>query len=838
MITPPPRDLRPTLGQREYLFVILMLLSCFGIEAGSRLLRDWEITGRVTTEVLGLFTYLPLVLAMWVLHRHIRYAMNARALFTGAIALLFISQVADFIGALDLATIAPGWARPLRMFEGVLFSAGSITLLGASYMALMEAETGHELLLRKRELLESEIEEREMAEEESRRARAELAQRVRERTAELAERNRQLAEQLAAGERIRVELEKSHNLLRQTEQTTKCGAWEMDVATEMVSGTEELWRIFEVDGSGPMPLSTLFSCFPSDALRAVLDIRRRALEECTPWETELPFVGLKGTHRWVRTIGFPSRGPDGNVQWISGTVQDVTDRKSTQLELHESESMLHAVIRSAPIFLWALDREGRITLNTGLGLAKLGFAMGRNVGKNVFELYPENSQVVRLARRAIAGESCSEVLEHEGLLLHATYSPLFDGHGHLEGAIGVAIDVTRERAFESRVRAKQKMEAIGALAGGIAHDFNNILYAMDGFAALAIKEAAGLPRAVQCIEELRAAGARATELIDRILSFSRQDEPRRESVDLAEEVRNCARMVESGLPENITLQLDLDPATPRIVGDPAQIQQVLLNLTANARHAMRENGGVMYISLRPRDINRLNAPTLDDMPLGAYAELKVSDTGRGIDPQVAARLFEPFFTTKPVGEGTGLGLAIVQSVVEAHRGKIHVESEPGKGTAVSVLFQCGQPVENAPPAVEPEAPAQAATVARRVLVVDDEPQIRIFLRLLLEDAGHDALCYRNGEEALAAMTASGVAPDVAVVDLIMPGMSGVELSHSLRQTHPALPIILCSGHAAAERSPEVRALNAAAFVRKPVDTQQLLALISKVAASAEESIHT
>jgi PAS domain S-box-containing protein len=839
MITPPPRDMRPSLGQREFLFVVLMLLACFLIEAGGRLLSIWQMTGRTTTEALGLLTYLPLALAMLVLHRHVRYAINARALFTGAILLLLVSQVADFAGALDLTSIAPGWARPLRMFEGILFSAGSITLLGASYMALMEAETGHELLLRKRELLESEIEERELAEETSRRARAELALRVRERTAELAERNKELAQQLAEGERVRAELVRSHNLLRQTEEITKSGAWELDFANGLVSGTAEFWRIFEYDGTGPVQVDTLLKSFDEDALATVQGILQRAQEQATPWEIELPFLGMKGTQRWIRTIGFPVRGRDGAVVRVSGTMQDVTDRKSTEMELRESESMLHAVIRSAPIFLWALDRDGCITLNTGLGLTRLGYPMGRNVGKNLFEIYSEDTQIAMLARRAISGEACSEVLENDGLQLHATYSPLYDAHGQLAGAIGVAIDITRERAFEERIRVNQKMEAIGALAGGIAHDFNNILYAMDGFAALAAKEAAAVPTAVHCIDELRAAGARAMELVDRILSFSRQEAPCRELLDLREEARNCARLLENSLGPELHLALELDADTPEIIGDPAQIQQVLLNLTSNARHAMRETGGELRIAVRPCMVEAGQEDDFGDLAPGLYVELTVADTGIGIDPQVASRLYEPFFTTKPVGEGTGLGLAIVHSVVTAHHGRIQLIPAQPKGTIARILLPTGTVVPNPLGLVE-AAPEELPTVTpRRVLVVDDEPQIRIFLRLLLEDAGHLALCHRNGEEALAALRAPGtVEPDIALIDLVMPGMGGVKFVRALREIYPSIPIIICSGHAAAESSPEVRALKVAAFVKKPVDTRALLALIASINLPIQESLST
>ena len=839
MITPLPKDTRPTLGSQHYVFVGAMLLVCLLIELSSRLLWDQNIIAPIMAEALGLFTYLPLALAMLVLHRYIRYASNSRLLFTTAVLILFVSQLADFMGMLTQPAWLLEWKGVLSVVEGALFSLGSIALLAASYTALIEAETGHEMLQRKRELLESEVEEREMAEEGSRRARAELTLRVRERTAELAERNEQLAEQLGEGERIRAELEHSYKLLSEMEQITRCGGWEIDTTTETITGTDECYRIFEMERGKSYKSTDLIRCFSPDTLKRVVRLRRKVEEEGTPWDLEIPIVAMKGTHRWVRTLGQPTRALSGKGWRISGTIQDITERKSAELALRESENLLHAVITTAPIFLWALDTTGRITLNTGMGLTRLGFSAGRNVGNSVFDLYTDHPQIPRMVRGALAGDICTEVVEFNSMYFHTTYSPMFDVDGTVKGAIGVAIDVTKEHTFDARMRQRQKMEAIGALAGGVAHDFNNLLYAMDGFAALAAKEAAALPTAVTCLTELRTTVARATELVDRILAFSRQDAPRRVAVNLLSEVDNAAALIRTTFPDGITLQLDLHPDVPSVEGDPAQVQQVLMNLCANARYAMRDTGGELVIAARPRMVGAEEAVALGGIEPGNYAELSVSDSGSGMDTNIAGRIFEPFFTTKPVGEGTGLGLAIVHSIVEAHGGAVSILSAPGQGTRVQLLLHAaGSEMlpEGTPP--QPVQVEEHAWPSRRVAVIDDESQIRLFLRIMLEDAGHTPLCYRSGEEALAAITAMASPPDVAVVDLVMPGMGGIALSQSLKQAYPDMPIIMCTGYVEAERSPEVQALGLVAFVKKPVPPGLLLQVISDATAQAPEVVAT
>lgn len=826
------------LERRHYYYTGAMLSLCLVIELASRYAsaNDWITSAQ--REGIALVNFIPLGMAMLVVHSVIQEARLVKVLAITAMGCLFIAQFFDFRTAVILPSGHALLATRLPLADDLFYAIGAILIVSASYYGLLEIEKGRQELRRKRERLEAESAERARAEAELRQARDELEQRVRERTEELAEKNRQLGHQLVHGEAMRAELERNRHLLREMERITQCGAWEIDIATGRITATEECRRILGIEGDGDFTTRDAVKLFPEELHPTLARLRSDALELGAPWNVEAPFFGPNGARRWMRSIGKPAASPEGSAPTLIGTVQDITELKAAEMALRESENLLHAVIRSAPIIVWVLDTEGHITFSGGLGLVRLGMTPGANLGKRVFDLYPEDTAVARLARRALTGRTCSDTLEVNGVIMQASYCPLYDAAGQLAGAIGVALDVTQERLYESRMRQNQKMEAIGALAGGIAHDFNNILYAMDGFAALAAKMVKDNASASQCIAELRSAAARARELVDRILTFSRKEVSRRETVDLVRETRDTARLVEPSLPPDIHLHLELDHGIPFISADPGQMQQMLLNLCTNARDAMRNGGGTLGIRLGRCDVSEAQAETLGGIAPGRYVDCIVSDTGTGMESYIAARLFEPFFTTKPVGEGTGLGLAIVHNIVHAHGGAIFVDSAPGAGTRVRVLLPAdrerGDSTETR--VALPPASAALAGPPRRIAVVDDEPQVRIFLRMLLEDAGHSVTCYRHGEEALAALLAAEQPPDVVLADLIMPGMSGVDLINALRQKYPDMPIVLCSGHVEAALSAEVRNADAAAFVKKPIDPEALLALLARVSQPLSETV--
>lgn len=820
-----------------YPFLGAMLLTYMVIEILRRILHSWEYMDMVTRDILGLLAYLPLVVAVLRLHRFLVTVNRVRNTILLALFLLMLSQVSDIIEEFpwgEDSSFASVRFLAHDMTDSLLMVVGGTLIVGASYVGLVETEAGRRRTAYERAQLERETEERRLFERELRQVRDDLETRVRERTLALAESNQRLAEQVIEIEEAHAEVEESRNLLREIERITQCGAWEINTETEAILCTEEFRRIFGFSEDAALTTAHVAACFPPEALYTVLEVRQRAENEGIGWELELPIVRTDGARRWVRTKGLPSKDMEALPLRLTGTAQDITVRKAADFENSESANLLQAVVKSAPIFLWTLDMEGRFTMNVGSGLQQLGMQPGELVGVNLFEHNADNPGIINLARRALSGEPCSAMIESDGLSFQTTYSPLFDAHGNLAGAIGVAMDVTKQQLVEVRRRQQQKMESLGVLAGGIAHDFNNILYAMDGFAALAAKQVDSMSTAAECLSELRHAVKRATTLVDRILAFSRQEEPRQVSVDLGHEAKKTLKLFEQTSAADVEFKLEVAPDAPNVLGDPAYIQRILANLCANGIYAMRNGGGTLTISIKPGVFNRdfTEYPELRGM---ACAVCEVKDTGTGIEPQLTQRLFEPFFSTKPLRDGTGLGLAIVHNLVQSHRGIIKVESTIGEGSTFTVMLPAAAKTDK----VQTDPPLPAIISAelgppRRIVVVEDEPQVRHLLELLLGDAGHIVQSHASGSEALQALESSPP-PDVVLADLTMPEMSGLDLLQAVAERYPHVPVVLCSGHVDALQKPEILNSGAVAFVRKPIDPAAVLELVAKVTHHNEET---
>jgi PAS domain S-box-containing protein len=405
---------------------------------------------------------------------------------------------------------------------------------------------------------------------------------------------------------------------------------------------------------------------------------------------------------------------------------------------------------------------------------------------------------------------------------------MLQGEPHI---LSVVRDITAIKEFESERRSleeqlqqAQKLEAIGLLASGISHDFNNILTAIGGFAELGRREAEKESEVAEYFEEIEKAGARAKDLVKQILAFSRQRDSGSTVVDPLQTVQEASRMLRATLPSNISIVNHLPPKCSHVLANASQLHQVILNLGANASHAMETSGGELTLAVREVMLSESDLKGTEEVQPGQFVCISVEDTGVGIEKPHLNRIFEPFFTTKSPEKGTGLGLSVVHGIIRKHGGTIKVESIVGRGSRFSLFL----PVFSRPLPVEKEI-GEANRVlegSERLLIVDDEATIVKVLINFFTPLGYRVSGFTSSSEALAAFRADPFAFDLVITDQTMPGMLGADMAAAMLEIRP-VPIILCSGHSTVMTQEIALSLGIKRYFQKPL-------ALSFIAASVRE----
>ena len=510
------------------------------------------------------------------------------------------------------------------------------------------------------------------------------------------------------------------------------------------------------------------------------------------------------------------------------------DRRLSARQAKGVDPILETFLDRAPVGLGLIDPEFRyLRANRALeGLT--GLAPESHPGRTVREVSPWLADRIEpVLARAGADGMPAQLEVHSGngagdpRVWLVGIQPL--GTARLEGFAISAMDITppladRERAAaeaaeearESRERLlkTQRMEVVGRLAGGIAHDFNNLLTVILSHGHL-LREALADRADVRAeADEVIAAADRAARLTSQLLTFARQRTPEPREVDLNTLLLGLSRMLERLLGADVALSFDLASGLWPLRADPAQLEQVVVNLLVNARDAMPRGGSVT--------VHTANCPP-DEGDEEAWVVLSVHDSGSGMSPEVRQRIFEPFFTTKPPGRGTGLGLATCFGIIRQHGGSIEVESEEGEGSTFTILLPAAGTMGTA-------GIAAAVTQAprghgERVLVVEDEPAIRRIVLRTLQDAGYETLDAADAVEAAALLEDTGVVPDLLLTDVVLPRGSGPELARRLRERQPRLPVLFVSGYAPEQVAERALPGAEGQALAKPFLPMQLLAAV-------------
>jgi PAS domain S-box-containing protein len=466
--------------------------------------------------------------------------------------------------------------------------------------------------------------------------------------------------------------------------------------------------------------------------------------------------------------------------------------------LHASNNLLNSIFEGTSEVISLKDCDGRFRWMNSAGARFLGRSPADVVGKLDSDLVSGNSLERIRATDAQVKDSGGPVTSEVSLTINgvtrtflSTKNPFRDAQGKITGVLAVALDVTERRNMEEQLRRAQRMESIGTFSGGIAHDFNNLLTVIKGYSQLALSEPEEHRQNQEYLEQINQAAGRASSLISQLLAFSRKQILQPRVISLNDVVTGLEKMLARLIGEDVEIQISLAHDLVAVKADPGQMEQVLMNLAANARDAMPA-GGKLILETGNATLENGCATAHFNIPAGTYATLMVSDTGLGMDLETQARIFEPFFTTKPGGQGTGLGLSTVYGIVRQSGGYITVHSAPAAGAMFKVYLPwVSEPVEQVPTAV---APAIQPGSRQTVLLVDDDLQLRQLVETVLTKSGFTVLSADGGEEAQRISATHSGPIHLLLTDVVMPGVSGREVARRIREQRDDVQVLYMSGY--------------------------------------------
>jgi len=528
------------------------------------------------------------------------------------------------------------------------------------------------------------------------------------------------------------------------------------------------------------------------------------------------------------------RGPrDAERHWVERATHLAAiaiERDQAEEAIRFSEVRFRQIVDTAYEGVWVVDTQARTQFVNDRLCELFGYPRAEMIGRLAFD-FVDDADRARAERNFHLRPGIRELFEYQfrrkdGGRMWGTLaaSPLRDRAGRVVSLLGMVTDITEKRRLERQVIRAQRLESLGTLAGGIAHDFNNILSAVIANVSIALSDLEPHHPARESLLEIEKASERATDLVKQILTFSRQEKPKRQFVRPADIVVEAMKLLKATTPAAIRIQTRFDPGTPQIFADPSQLHQVIVNLATNATHAMAEGRGTLTIEV---EASSLSAPLVEGpsaLPAGHYATLAVTDTGTGMDAATLERIFDPFFTTKELGEGTGLGLAVVHGILKAHDGGVTVRSELGVGTTFRVFLPAAKVLAEG---ARPAAAAEVRGRGGRVLCVDDEEAIVTATTRALGRLGYEVTGAVDPLQALESFQSDPSRYDAVVVDNSMPGISGLELARAILRLRPRMPVVMTSGSLPPEDASELKDAGVAEVVPKPSSPQDLAAALRR-----------
>jgi PAS domain S-box-containing protein len=648
----------------------------------------------------------------------------------------------------------------------------------------------------------------------------------------------------------------SEQFLKESQSIGSVGSWKLDLINNNLIWSDEVFKIFGLDPlKADMSYETFLNAVHPDDRDSVNAAYTSSIDKGRDsYEIDHRIIRQDdGEIRFVHEKCRHIKDTTGNIIISIGMTQDITERNKIEASIKYTNYILLSVLNTIPVRVFWKDTQS-IYLGCNIHAAKdAGLDSPEEIiGKDDFqlawseqaELYREDDREVMLSGKAKL--NYEEIQEHHDGSQHwlkTSKIPLKDERGNVYGVLGTYEDITHNKQLENQLVQSQKMEAVGQLSGGIAHDFNNILTSVLGYAYMMEETLLNQndDTIKRYLNQVIKGGVRAQKLVEDMLLFSRKGLDTAEVVSVNTVLQDTIRLMKGSLPSSINIITNVDKENLFILIDPIQLEQIIMNLSINARDAMHEVGELMIdvqrlsiVESQKKFSNYLNGSKCEridmcfckdiytDNHAGEYVEISVKDTGGGISKEMLTHVFEPFYTNKEVGKGTGMGLAIVHGIMQNVNGHIILETEENNGTVFRLLFNLYSKIETDKVANTMENITSVKHDDASILLVDDELSVLDFMGDVLSNKGHTVTKCVNGEEALTIFRESSEKFDLVITDQTMPRITGSKLSKHLFEINPDIPIIICTGYSEKINETQAKAIGIQAYLNKPITPDQLL----------------
>ncbi|HPJ48992.1 MAG TPA: PAS domain S-box protein, partial [Synergistales bacterium] len=643
---------------------------------------------------------------------------------------------------------------------------------------------------------------------------------------------RDISERREAEEALR----ESERRLQDSQRTGRIGHVEFNVITGGLLWSRTVFELYERDFDlGPPSYDEVMTLHsPEDAAR-LEEAVRNAVATGEGYAVDLKVVLPSGRHGYHHAIGTPETDETGRVVRITGTVQDVTDRKLAEESYQNIATELEEILNSLPDAVIYADTSRVIRKVNPAFTRMFGYLPEEVVGKTTRIIYRNEEEYLEQGRIRYNPDVSQmwepyEIhhLRKDGteFITETVGTPVRNARGQVVGLLGMVRDVSAQRQMQERMRLMEKMESVGRLAGGVAHDFNNMLNVILGHTEMALEKLEATDPLRSDLEEVRNAGERSAKLTRQLLAFARKQTIAPRVIDLNETISSALTMLERLIGESVELHWRPGKDLPPVNIDPGQVDQMLTNLAINARDAIGHRHGRVCIETSVERFEDGHLAAEPGCTPGKYVMLSVSDDGCGMSKETSSHIFEPFYTTKESEQGTGLGLATVFGIVSQNGGFITLSSREGEGTTFRICLPAADSEETASPGIShQESPPRGSET---ILVVEDEPSILKMVTMMLEMEGYTVLPAGSPGEAIRLAREHSGDIELLVSDVVMPEMNGRDLARNIISLYPEVRRLFMSGYTADVIAHQGVLNEGVNFLQKPFSKKELTTAIRKV----------